>query len=63
MTCDICSWKNTKTTLIWLLIINIFIYLVFKSRFSVVTIASYMYLFYLAVGTAVCAKGKDKVPR
>lgn len=61
MTCDICSWKDTKTTIIWLVVINIFIYLLFLSRYSLVTILAYMYLFYLIAGVAICWKGKEKV--
>lgn len=57
--CDICTWKKPKETIIALILINIYLILIFKSCYSLVTIGSYMYLFYLLIGTAICQKGKE----
>lgn len=59
MNCDICSWKKPKETIVALALINIYLYLVLKSCYSLLTICCYMYLFYLSVGAVICKNKKN----
>ena len=60
MNCDICCWKKPKETIVAMVLANIYLYLILKSCYSLITICSYMYLFYLIVGTIICNNKKDK---